>query len=119
MTLKIVLLFLMGFFYIYAGTGHFRHPKFFLKITPPWVPYPEKINIFIGIVEILLGLLILFPLTRIYAAWGIIILLVVVFPANIYHLTSGGAGTKVPIKFLWMRLPIQAILVLWAWWYTF
>ncbi|MBT8219977.1 MAG: DoxX family protein [Bacteroidia bacterium] len=108
----------MGIFYIYAGYSHFRIPKFFLKITPQWVPFPEKVNIAVGIVEILLGVLVMFEPTRIYAAWGIIVLLILVFPANIYHLTSGGAGTKVPIKFLWIRLPIQAILILWAWWYT-
>lgn len=119
MTVKLVLLYLMGIFYIYAGYSHFKIPKFFLKITPPWVPYPKKVNILIGAVEILLGILVMIPMTRSLAAWGIIILLVAVFPANIYHLTSGGAGTKVSIKFLWIRLPLQAVLIIWAWWYTY
>ena len=116
--IKQVLLVGMAAFYIYAGYNHFKIPKFFLKITPPWVPYPKTVNIIVGIVEIAIGILVLVPATRVLAAWGIILLLIAVFPANVYHLTSGGAGTKVPIKFLKWRLPIQAVLIVLAYWYT-
>ena len=114
-----VLLYVMAAFYIYAGYNHFKIPKFFLKITPPWVPFPKTVNIIVGIVEIVLGILIVIPETRIPAAWGIILLLIAVFPANVYHLTSGGAGTKVSIKFLKWRLPFQVVFIAWAYWYTF
>ena len=55
-TIKLISLVLMAALYIYAGISHFRTPKFFLKITPKWVPYPEKVNVLVGILEIVLGL---------------------------------------------------------------
>ena len=116
--IKTILMWVMAAFYIYAGYNHFKIPKFFLKITPPWVPYPKIVNIIVGIVEIVLGILLLIPSTRIMAAWGIIILLVLVFPANIYHYTSNGAGTKVSMKFLKWRIPFQLVFIAWAYWYT-
>lgn len=116
--LKMVLMFVLATFFAFAGFQHFKIPKFFLKITPPWVPYPKVVNIIVGVAEILLGLGLLIPETRVYAAWGMIALLIAVFPANIYHYTSGGAGTKVSMKFLKWRLPFQFVFLAWAYWYT-
>lgn len=117
--IKIILMYVLGAFFIYAGYSHFKIPKFFLKITPPWVPKPEVVNIIVGIAEIVLGIALLVPHTRVWAAWGMIVLLVAVFPANVYHYTSGGAGTRVPMKFLAWRLPFQFVFLAWAYWYTF
>ena len=109
----------MAAFYIYAGYSHFKNPKFFYKITPPAIKkWQSPINIIVGIAEILGGIGLLIPATQSIAAWGIIALLVAVFPANIYHLTSKGAGTKVPMWGLWLRLPLQFVLIAWAWAYT-
>ena len=85
MNTQLISLTIMGGFYIFTGITHFRKPNFFLKITPKWVPYPEKVNILVGIIEILLGVALFFSLTRNLAIWGIIALLIAVFPANIYH----------------------------------
>lgn len=117
-TLKLILKFVYAAFFIYAGYNHFKIPKFFLKITPPWVPFPKAVNIIVGIAEIVLGIGLLLPSLQQYAAWGMIILLIAVFPANIYHYTSGGAGTKVSMKFLKWRLPFQSVFLAWAYWYT-
>ena len=106
----------MSAFYCFAGVSHFRKPKFFLKITPKWVPHPEKINIIVGVIEIILGIALLFSITRNYAAMGIIALLIAVFPANIYHFQQARRKGKYIIPTL-IRLPIQALLIYWA--YTF
>ena len=71
-----------------------------------------------GVIEILLGLLLLLPETRKLAAWGLILLLLAVFPANIYHLSSGGAGMGFPVWSLVIRLPVQFLLIYWAYGFT-
>ena len=108
----------MAGFYIFAGIMHFVNPKFFLRIIPPYLPYHKAINYISGAAEILLGIGLLIPTLRSVSAWGVIALLIAVFPANIYHLQSKGAGKKVPIWGLWLRLPIQFILMYWAYTYT-
>ena len=115
-TLKLISLLLMAGAYIFAGVSHFRNPKFFIKITPKWVPQPKKVNLIVGIVEVLLGLALLFENTRSYAAWGIIALLIIVFPANIYHHQLARKKGKGIVTTM-IRLPIQLLLIYWA--YTF
>ncbi len=112
-TLTLVSLFIMAFLYIFAGISHFRKPAFFLAITPKWVPLPEKINLMVGAIEIALGILVLFTSTRTVAAWGIIVLLVLVFPANVYHLQKALRKKKAVILTL-IRLPLQVLLIYWA-----
>ncbi|MEM7330496.1 MAG: MauE/DoxX family redox-associated membrane protein [Chloroflexota bacterium] len=116
--LKNISLIIMSLFYIAAGINHFRSPKFYLRIIPPWMPKPEWLNWISGAAEVVLGIMLLFPPIRPLAAWGVIALLIAVFPANIYHLTSKGAGMKIPMWTLWLRLPIQGLFILWAYWYT-
>lgn len=117
--IKTISLILMAIFYIYAGVRHFTKPWFFLKIMPPYLPYPKALNYISGAAEILLGILLLIPVTSTLAAWGVIALLIAVFPANIYHLTSKGAGMKFPIWGLWLRLPFQLVFLAWAYWHTY
>ena len=106
----------MAAIYVIAGIAHFRNPNFYLKITPTWVPFPEKINLFVGSVEIILGMALLFNETRSYAAIGIVLLLIAVFPANIYHYQKSQKKGKNVLATL-IRLPIQGLLIYWA--YTF
>ncbi|NJN77893.1 MAG: DoxX family protein [Saprospiraceae bacterium] len=112
-TIKLISLIAMAALYILAGIGHFVKPKVFLKITPKWVPYPEKVNILVGIIEILLGVALLFSETRYFGALGIIALLIAVFPANIYHFQQARKKGKFVTQTL-IRLPIQLILIYWA-----
>ena len=112
-TLTLVSLYIMASFYIFAGVSHFRKPKFFLAITPKWVPFPEKVNLIVGAIEIALGVLVVFDSTRSFAAWGIILLLVAVFPANVYHFQKALQKKKGVILTL-IRLPIQLLLIYWA-----
>lgn len=117
------LLYLMAAFYAAAGINHFLNPAFYLLIIPPELPRPEWINVIAGLAEIVLGVCVLLTRVRVLAAWGVIALLVAVFPANIYMATEnlglpgGEPGTGSPL-FNWGRLPLQGVLILWAWWYT-
>lgn len=112
-TSTLVSLILMSAIYCIAGIMHFIKPKGFISITPKWVPSPEKMNILVGIVELILGVALLFDATRSYAAIGIIILLIAVFPANVNHFQKArrkGQGVLITL----IRLPIQLLLIYWA-----
>lgn len=109
---------LMALAYVAAGINHFWHPAPYRAIMPPWLPAPALLVAVSGAAEILLGLGLLFPFSRRWAAWGLIALLLAVFPANVqmainyYH--SGHPR-------LWgalLRLPVQGLLIGWAWNYT-
>ncbi|MEO1448226.1 MAG: DoxX family protein [Bacteroidota bacterium] len=110
-------LFVMAILYFVAGLAHFLRPQFYLAIMPPRLPNHKAVNWIAGAAEIVLALGLLVEPIRPYAAFGVILLLIAVFPANIYHLQSRGAGMKVPIWILWVRLPIQGLLIWWAWQY--
>lgn len=106
-------LYIMALCYILAGSNHFLNPKLYLRIIPPVLPWKQLINSFTGIAEIFLGIL-LVTSWQVYAAWGIIVLLFLIFPANVYHLMLRGAGLRVPVWLLWIRLPLQGVLIWWA-----
>ncbi|HXH99086.1 MAG TPA: MauE/DoxX family redox-associated membrane protein [Sphingobacteriaceae bacterium] len=116
--MKKLSLYLMVVLYIAAGLNHFIHPEFYRNIMPSWVPFHEEMIIISGICEILFAVLLLFPLTRRIGAWCIIALLIAVFPANI-HMMLNDAHNNIPR--LWislLRLPVQAILIWWAYSFT-
>jgi len=114
-----VFLILFSGFFIYAGISHFTKAWFFYKITPPYLQkWKKPINVIVGVSEILGGIGLLIPQTRMMAAWGIILLLIAVFPANWYMYRSNGAGMKINPKFLLVRLPLQLVLLAWAFYYT-
>lgn len=114
--LKLVLLYLMAALYAAAGVNHFLRPHMYTRIIPPYLPAPEVLNYAAGAAEVVLGVALLFPATRSWAAWGIIALLVAVFPANLYMYQQGAPG--IPSWALLLRLPLQGALIAWAWWYT-
>jgi uncharacterized membrane protein len=110
-------LYLMSLLYTAAGINHFIKPKFYLAIMPPYIPAHELMVFLSGIAELVLGIGLLFPPTRAFAAWGIILLLVAVLPANVYMITSD-KFTKISAWILWLRLPLQFLLMWWAYIYT-
>ena len=118
---KPVLLWVMALAYILAGFNHLLNPEFYLRIMPPGLPSPEWLNLFSGLAEIVLGVFVLEPRIRVLAAWGIIALLIAVFPANVY-LALHDVGAEGPGSGLgaanWIRLPFQGLFIVWAWWYT-
>jgi uncharacterized membrane protein len=118
---KTVLLWVMAMAYVFAGFNHLMNPAFYLAIMPPDLPNPEWLNLISGLAEIVLGVYLLAPRTRVLAAWGIIALLVAVFPANLYvafeNVGVDGPGTGAGAA-NFIRLPFQGLFVVWAWWYT-
>ncbi|WP_426489826.1 DoxX family protein [Hymenobacter sp. 102] len=108
----------LAVFFIGAGITHFTNPAGFLRIVPPYLPAPLLLVYLSGAAELAGGLGLLWPATRPWAAWGLLALLVAVFPANVYMLQTHGAGLPVPMWALWLRLPLQLVLMGWVWWST-
>lgn len=122
--LKRPLLYVMAPAYVVAGVLHFVVPELYVQIIPPFFPAPLALVYLSGLAEIAVGIGLLLPRTRRYAAWATVALLVAIFPANIYMATSGvvieglSGGGDPSAAVRWGRLPLQAVLILWALWYT-
>lgn len=111
-------LYLMAVLYLLAGLNHFRSPHVYRKIIPPYFPKPKLLNGVSGAAEIALGILLCVPEVTAYAAMGIIVLLIAVFPANVFMLTHDVAALALPKWMRMARLPLQIVLILWAYQYT-
>ena len=118
--MKKTLWILAAVFYVGAGILHFRAPAAYLKIMPPYVPWPEAMVYVSGIAEIAGGLGLLLPATRRLAAWGLVALLIAVFPANVYMATNPVymGASPMPGWIAWARLPLQGVLIWWVLWCT-
>jgi uncharacterized membrane protein len=111
---------LFALFFVGAGIAHFVFPDAYARIVPPLLPQPKVLVLVSGIAEIAGGIGILVSKTRRMAAFGLVILLIAVFPANINmavaHVPFAGLAGKSWLQ--WLRLPLQAPLIWWAWQYT-
>jgi len=119
-TLKNITVYSLSLFYIGVGIKHFTNIDFFLVIVPPYIPYPELMVYISGLFEIVLGALLIPRKTRKYGALGLLVLLIAVFPANIYLFTSEIAQNTFGIsrQDALIRLPFQALLILIAYWHS-
>ena len=116
--IKTLSIIIMTLFYIMAGTNHFINPDWYVRIVPPILPFKTAIVYISGILEIILGTLLIFPKTRFIASWGLILLLVAVYPANIYvALTNGEVMDTTPL-IAWGRLPFQFVFIGLAYWHS-
>ncbi|WP_396613341.1 DoxX-like family protein (plasmid) [Haloferax sp. S1W] len=122
---KDVLRYVMGALYVGAGVLHFVVPDVYERVVPPAFPKARSLVYISGLAEIVLGVGVLFRRTQRASAWGLISLLVAVFPANVYMATSdvvldsvSPARRGLSKAALWLRLPLQGVLIAWAWWYT-
>lgn len=115
-------LWLYALFYILAGCNHFLSASVYYVIIPKWLPAPGFLIYFSGIVEIILGLLLLFNRTRKFAALLIILMLIAFIPAHIYMIRIApfmiGEILINPL-IAWLRLPLQLLFIGWAWYYYF
>jgi uncharacterized membrane protein len=115
--LKVSLLWLASLFFVAAGANHFINPELYLGIIPPFLPWPEGLNYLSGGAEILGGLGLLWKRSRRFSGWGLIVLLLAVFPANIHVAIQGEMpGLDISPMGLWLRLPFQALFIAWVWW---
>ena len=120
-TIKSIALYLSVAGYIYVGFLHFIQPDFFLQIMPPYLPFHLPLVYVSGFIEIILGLCLLIKKLRFYVGWGLIILLVAVYPANIYlafNETPQIALGISPFVASWVRLPLQFVFIGLAYWFT-
>ncbi|MBS1962448.1 MAG: DoxX family membrane protein [Bdellovibrionales bacterium] len=113
---------LLAAFFVFAGVMHFRRPEYYLTFMPPYLPQPLFLVYLSGAVEIGLGLAVLARRFRRRAAWGLIALLIAVFPANLYMYTHtlevGEPVYGVDPKVLYARLWLQLVFIAWAYWHT-
>ena len=118
MRLKALTRYLFGGFFVLAGANHFINPDFYVGIMPPYLPWHRELVALSGVAEIALGALLLFRRWAVLAGWGLIALLVAVFPANIHMTMHPELYPSLSPVALWLRLPVQALLIAWAYWYT-
>ena len=125
--LSLFFLWVLALFFIGAGVYHFLKPKAFEPIVPPWITTGPTFSFLplrfrtarmlvysSGIVEIISGVLLIIPETRAWGAWGVIILLIGVFPANVYMYQTRDHYSKIPAWVLLTRLPVQGLVIWWA-----
>lgn len=106
--------------FVVAGMLHFVYPRAYEQIVPPYLPAPLALVLISGAAEVAGGLGAGFggPRVRRASGWGLILLLIAVFPANVYMALHPEAtpGLDVPQWILYARLPLQPVLMLWVWW---
>ncbi len=118
---KIITIAIMSAFYIQIGIKHFTDPNWFMPIMPPFLPYHIELIYVSGGFEILFGLMLIFERTRFIAGWGLILLLIAVYPANLYLAFNTDVQKEMNISsFLasWIRLPLQFVFIALAYWHS-
>jgi uncharacterized membrane protein len=116
--LKTILRIVFALFFIGAGVNHFIRTDFYLRMMPAYVPMHLTMVQASGIAEVVLGLLLLVPQTTAIAAWGLIALLIAVFPANVQMALHPETFPEFQPTALWLRLPLQFVMLAWAYWLT-
>ena len=111
---KKVLLFAFSIFFIGAGLDHLVNPEFYLSIMPPIFPMHSEAVLISGVLEIVGGIAVLIPGLRRAAGWGIFVLLIAVYPANIYMALYPELFPSIHSGFLYFRLPLQFLFLYWA-----
>src|SRR5262245_18089338 len=99
---KIAMKYLFAAVFIFAGFRHFYNPDFYLRIMPPYLPWPSALHLTAGFFEVALGVMLLIPRFERLAAWGLIALLLAVFPANIHVAVN------------WRDYPEWRMIILWC-----
>ncbi len=104
--------------FIVAGANHFLHTDFYLRMLPPVFPAHLFLVYLSGVFEIGLGVLLLIPKFTQLAAWGLIALLIAVYPANIYMALNPNLYPEFSPAAQIIRLPVQFVLIAVAYWFT-
>jgi uncharacterized membrane protein len=113
-----VLRWVMTLFMVAAGANHFINPAPYLGMMPQELPAHLALVYISGVAEIAGGLGLILPATRRLAAWGLVVLFIAIVPANINMAVNELPLDKTPVPAwaLWARLPLQLVLIAWAWW---
>ena len=110
---KVVWSWIIAAFFIAAGSNHFINPSPYLAMMPSYIPWHSSLVWISGVAEICGGIGILLRPVKLVAGWGLVALLVAVFPANLNVAMNGWPGVELPTWSLWARLPFQIIMI-WA-----
>lgn len=110
--------YLFGFLFVLAGFFHLQKPKIYKKIMPPYIPSHKTVVLVSGILEMIFGMMLLNPPTQVIAAWSIIIMLFLFLPVHVYMLQEPKASLKLPKWVLFLRFPLQFVLMYWAFQYA-
>ncbi len=117
-TIKKIFQWIFAVAFMLAGINHFLSPNFYLKMMPPVLPQHLFLIYLSGFFEIALGVLLLIPKFTKLAAWGLMALLIAVFPANIFMALNPQIFPEFSPFALYLRLPLQFVLIAWAFWFT-
>jgi uncharacterized membrane protein len=115
---KELLRWVYGILFALAGANHFVHTDFYVSIMPPYLPWHTALVYVSGVFEMVLGAMLLSRRTGRIAAWGMIALIVAVTPANVHMALHTELYPDFSASALWARLPLQGVLIAWAFWYT-
>ena len=109
---------LLGGLLILAGVNHFLNPDWYMPLIPPYLPYPEFLNLLSGTLEILLGTGLFTKSYRKPAAIGIILLMIAFIPAHVHHIQMDGCVSEaicIPVWAAWVRLlVVHPLIMIWA-----
>lgn len=108
----------LSVFFTVAGVNHFVNPEFYVNIMPPYLPAHLELVYLSGLFEILGGLGVLVARVRVLAGWGLILLLLAVYPANIHMALHPEQFPDMSPMALHARLPLQLLFIAWAYWAT-
>jgi uncharacterized membrane protein len=117
-TFKLVMKGLLALLFVFMGVLHFLRADFFVRIMPPYLPWHWELVYLSGVFEMALGALLLVRRWTALAAWGLIALMIAVFPANIHMALNAEQFPTFSPLVLWLRLPLQGVLIAWAYWFT-
>ena len=110
--------YLLGALLVIAGANHFRKPKWYEQIMPPYIPQHSTIVMLSGLAEMILGFMLLNPNSQKMAAWGLIVMFLLYLPIHLYMLQNDKASLKLPRWVLIARIPLQFGLMYWAYLYV-
>ena len=112
--------FILALAVVAIGVTHFTSPDSHIRIVPSVLPHPLALVYGSGVIEILAGIGLLIPRVRHAAAWVLVVLFIAIFPANLNQAIHNIPVSAMPHDppLIWLRLPFQVCLVLWAWWLT-
>ncbi|MCR4315501.1 MAG: DoxX family protein [Planctomycetes bacterium] len=114
---RLVNCYVLGALFVLAGANHFYNPDFYLPMMPPYLPLHLELVYISGVFEILGGIGLMVPKTRTFAMWGLLALLVAVFPANVQmYIDADKWSDKLSETGLIIRLLFQPVVMLWVYW---
>ncbi len=110
--------YLLALIFILGGANHFRKPKFYERIMPPYIPAHSSLVLASGIIEMIFGFMLITGESQTIGAWGIVGLLIIFIPVHVHMLQDENASLKLPKWLLILRILLQGALIYWAFLYT-